>query len=127
VRQLRLSMPELSPRAFSFNSPHGGCPDCQGLGALWDFDPDRIVPDQSRTLLQGAIAPWASGDQHLVTEAVTALGRNFDIDVNAPFGRLPKRAKDLLLYGRRRRRGRTATAAPTGSAPARPGPPRRLH
>ncbi len=94
-----LSIPELSPRAFSFNSPHGGCPGCQGLGALWDFDPERIVPDPSRSLLQGAIAPWASGDQHLVTEAVTALGRNFEIDVNAPFGKLPKRSRDLLLYG----------------------------
>ena len=94
-----LSIPELSPRAFSFNSPHGGCPDCQGLGALWDFDPERIVPDPSLSLLQGAIAPWASGDRHLVTEAVTALGRNFEIDVNAPFGKLPKRSRDLLLYG----------------------------
>ena len=94
-----LSIPELSPRAFSFNSPHGGCPVCQGLGALWDFDPERIVPDPSLSLLQGAIAPWAPGDQHLVTEAVTALGRNFEIDVNAPFGKLPKRSRDLLLYG----------------------------
>jgi len=94
-----LSIPEMSPRAFSFNSPHGGCPECQGLGALWDFDPDRIVPDPSLSLMQGAIAPWAAGDEHLVTEAITALGRNFEIDVTAPFGRLPKRSRDLLLYG----------------------------
>ncbi|MFO7694408.1 MAG: excinuclease ABC subunit UvrA [Vicinamibacterales bacterium] len=94
-----LSMPEMSPRAFSFNSPHGGCPACQGLGALWDFDPDRIVPDPSLSLLEGAIAPWAAGDARLVTEAVNALGRHFDIDVAAPFGKLPKRAKDLLLNG----------------------------
>ncbi len=94
-----LSIPELSSRAFSFNSPHGGCPDCQGLGALWDFDPARIVPDPSRSLVEGAIAPWAAGDRRLVLEAVTALGRNFDIDVTAPFGRLPKRSRDLLLYG----------------------------
>jgi excinuclease ABC subunit A len=94
-----LSIPELSPRAFSFNSPHGGCPDCQGLGALWDFDPARIVPDPSLSLAGGAIAPWASGDRRLVLEAVTALGRNFDIDITMPFGRLPKRSRDLLLYG----------------------------
>jgi len=100
-----LSIPELSPRAFSFNSPHGGCPDCQGLGALWDFDPERIVPDPSRSLLEGAIAPWAAGDRHLVTEAITAIGRNFDIDVNLPFGKLPKRARDLLLYGPAAARG----------------------
>jgi excinuclease ABC subunit A len=94
-----LSIPEMSPRAFSFNSPHGGCPDCQGLGALWDFDPERIVPDASRSLLQGAIAPWAGGDERLVTEAVTAMGRHFDIDATMPFGKLPKRARDLLLHG----------------------------
>jgi excinuclease ABC subunit A len=94
-----LSIPELSPRAFSFNSPQGGCPDCQGLGALWDFDPARIVPDPSRSLVDGAVAPWAAGDKRLVLEAVTALGRNFDIDITVPFGKLPKRSRDLLLYG----------------------------
>ena len=56
-------MPELAPRAFSFNSPHGACPECQGLGATWDFDPARIVPDPAKTLAGGAIAPWASGDK----------------------------------------------------------------
>jgi excinuclease ABC subunit A len=94
-----LSIPEMSPRAFSFNSPHGGCPDCQGLGALWDFDPARIVPDPARSLLEGAVAPWAAGDKRLVLEAVTALGRNFDIDVSVPFGRLPKKSRELLLFG----------------------------
>ena len=94
-----LSIPELTPRAFSFNSAHGGCPECQGLGTLWDFDPARIVPDPERSLADGAIAPWAAGDRHLVREAVAALGRNFGIDVTMPFGRLPKRARDLLLYG----------------------------
>jgi len=94
-----LSIPEMSPRAFSFNSPHGGCPDCQGLGALWDFDPARIVPDPALSLLEGAIAPWAAGDKRLVLEAVTALGRNFDIDASIPFGRLPKKSRELLLFG----------------------------
>ncbi|MCX6550016.1 MAG: excinuclease ABC subunit UvrA [Acidobacteria bacterium] len=94
-----LSIPELSPRAFSFNSPHGGCPDCQGLGALWDFDPARIIPDPERSLLAGAVAPWAQGDERLVQEAVTAIGRNFGIDIDVPFGKLPKKARDLILFG----------------------------
>ena len=94
-----LSIPELSPRAFSFNSPHGGCPDCQGLGALWDFDPDRLVPDSALSLRDGAIAPWARGDARLVADAVAALGRNFEIDVTVPFGRLPRKSRELLLYG----------------------------
>ena len=105
-----LSIPEMSPRAFSFNSPHGGCSECQGLGALWDFDPDRIVPDPSLPLMQGAIAPWAAGDQHLVAEAVTAIGRNFEIDVTVPFGKLPKRSRDVLLYGPAAARPLTAAA-----------------
>src|ERR687891_333168 len=52
-----ISMPEMTPRAFSFNSPHGACQECQGLGATFDFDPARVVPDDSKTLRQGAIAP----------------------------------------------------------------------
>ena len=69
-----ISMPEMTPRAFSFNSPHGACPDCQGLGATYDFDPQLVVPDESQSLLGGAIAPWARGDRKLVQEAVDDAG-----------------------------------------------------
>jgi excinuclease ABC subunit A len=92
-------MPEMTPRAFSFNSPHGACPECQGLGAMYDFDPARIIPDPGRSLAEGAIAPWASGDQRLVREALAALGRNFGIDLTTPFGKLPKKSRELLLNG----------------------------
>src|SRR5690606_5775785 len=61
-----ISMPELTSRAFSFNSPHGACPECQGLGATYDFDPRLVVPDESMSLLGGALAPWARGDRKLV-------------------------------------------------------------
>ncbi len=54
-----LSMPEMTPRAFSFNSPHGACTECQGLGSMIDFDPHRVVPDESKSLADGAIVPWA--------------------------------------------------------------------
>jgi excinuclease ABC subunit A len=94
-----ISMPEMTPRAFSFNSPHGACPECQGLGAMYDFDPARLVPDDSLSLAGGAIAAWAQGDKRLVREAVAALGRNFSIDVTVPFGRLPKKSRDLILFG----------------------------
>src|SRR6266487_4140119 len=94
-----LSMPEMTPRAFSFNSPHGACPDCQGLGATYDFDPRLIVPDDSRSLLGGAIAPWARGDRKLVREAITKLSQTFGIDADAPFSKLPKKHRDLILYG----------------------------
>ena len=65
----------MTPRAFSFNSPHGACPECQGLGASWDFDPARLVPDPSKSLADGAIAPWARGDRKLVRDALDALSR----------------------------------------------------
>ncbi|MGE3191419.1 MAG: excinuclease ABC subunit UvrA, partial [Vicinamibacterales bacterium] len=94
-----LSVPEMSPRAFSFNSPHGACPGCQGLGATWDFDPDRVVPDDRKSLLDGAIAPWGRGDRKLVKAAITAISAFHGIDPAAPFGTLPKKQRDLLLYG----------------------------
>src|SRR5947207_8594498 len=94
-----LSMPEMTPRAFSFNSPHGACPDCQGLGTMIDFDPQRIVPDESKSLADGAIAPWARGDRKLVRERLQALSRDFGIDLTVPFGRLPRKAREILLFG----------------------------
>src|SRR6478736_5287305 len=94
-----VSMPEMTPRAFSFNSPHGACPDCQGLGAVYDFDPARLVPDESRSLQDGAIAPWAKGDRKLVREALASLSRTFGIDLSIPFRRLSKKLRDIILYG----------------------------
>src|SRR5262245_48165946 len=94
-----VSMPEMTPRAFSFNSPHGACSECQGLGAVYDFDPARIVPDESLSLEAGALAPWAKGDKKLVKEALTALGRNFGIDLTVPFRRLPRKSRDVLFFG----------------------------
>jgi len=94
-----VSMPEMTPRAFSFNSPHGACPDCQGLGAVYDFDPARLVPDESLSLQDGAIVPWARGDRKLVKEALSSLSKHFGIDLALPFKRLPRKTRDLLFYG----------------------------
>src|SRR5436309_3082381 len=94
-----ISMPEMTPRAFSFNSPHGACPDCQGLGAMVDFDPQRVVPDDQKSLADGAIAPWSRGDRKLVREALQALSRNFGIDLTVPFAKLPRKAREVLMFG----------------------------
>jgi excinuclease ABC subunit A len=94
-----LSVPEMSPRAFSFNSPHGACPECQGLGATWDFDPLRVVPDDTKSLAEGAIAPWGKGDRRMVREAVQAIAAYHGIDPVVPFGKLPKKHRDLVLFG----------------------------
>jgi len=94
-----ISMPEMTPRAFSFNSPHGACPSCQGLGATYDFDPRLVIPDESKSLLGGAIAPWTRGDRKLVKEAVMTLARTYGIDPDAPFGKLPRSRRELVLFG----------------------------
>ncbi len=104
-----VSMPEMTPRAFSFNSPHGACTDCQGLGAVYDFDPSRLVPDESVSLQDGAIVPWARGDRKLVREALAVLSRTFGIDLTVPFRRLPRKLRDILLFG-------AGTAARRGDA-----------
>ena len=94
-----ISIPEMSPRAFSFNSPHGACPNCQGLGAVYDFDPARVVPDDSVALEAGAIAPWAKGDRRLIDEMLQGLERTFGIDPRVPFVKLGKKLKDIVLFG----------------------------
>jgi excinuclease ABC subunit A len=96
-----VSMPEMTPRAFSFNSPHGACTECQGLGAVYDFDPVRLIPDESLSLNDGAIVPWAKGDKKLVREALESLSRTFDIDLTLPFRRLSRKVRDLLFFGAR--------------------------
>ncbi len=114
-----ISMPEMTPRAFSFNSPHGACPECQGLGAMYDFDPARVVPDDSLALLGGAIAPWATGDRKLVREALAAIGSHFGIDLAVPFAKLPKKARDLLLFGPYAARGAGGNGHPAAGPRAR--------
>ena len=94
-----LSVPEMSPRAFSFNSPHGACPECQGLGATWDFDPARVVPDDTKALVDGAIAPWGRGDKRMVRDAVQSIATYHGIDPTTPFGKLPKKQRELVLFG----------------------------
>jgi excinuclease ABC subunit A len=107
-----LSVPEMTPRAFSFNSPQGACPTCQGLGSTWDFDPARVVPDDTKSLAEGAIATWAAGDKALVAGALDRLGEVYGIDLTVPFGKLPKKQRDLLLHGPKR----NGSAAPTKPA-----------
>jgi excinuclease ABC subunit A len=127
-----ISMPEMTPRAFSFNSPHGACPECQGLGAVYDFDPHRLVPDESKSLLDGAIVPWARGDKRLVREALQSLAKTFDVNLNVAWASLTRKIRDLLLYGPREgdpdRRGSARTRqrwSDSGRAASSSNPPAR--
>jgi len=94
-----ISIPEITPRAFSFNSPHGACPECQGLGAVYDFDPARIIPDDSLSLAQGAVVPWAKGDARFIEQMLEGLERAFGIDADLPYSKLTKKQRDVLMNG----------------------------
>ena len=91
---------ELEPRSFSFNSPFGACPECTGLGTQLEVDEELVVPDPSLSINEGAIAPWSSG--HIINyflRLIKALAKELDFSLDVPWSKLPKRAKDALLYG----------------------------
>ena len=93
--------PELSPRAFSFNLPFGACPVCTGLGSRMEVDPELVVPNQERSLSEGALTPWASDRwAELHSQMLQALAAQLKISVTAPWRDLPKAAREVLLNGR---------------------------
>ncbi len=88
-----LSFDELEPRSFSFNSPWGACPDCTGLGTRMEVDPELIVPDPSKTLADGAIAPWSGGHvSDYFVRLIEALGETLGFRMDTPWARLPAKA-----------------------------------
>ncbi len=94
------SIPEIEPRTFSFNSPHGACPDCQGLGTKKEIDPDLIVPNKDLTLREGAIVAWPTDDkQGYYWQLIAATARHFDIALDAPVRELNEAQLRILLYG----------------------------
>jgi excinuclease ABC subunit A len=95
-----VSFPEIEPRMFSFNSPHGACPECSGLGTCDDFEPALVVPDESKSLNAGAIAPW-SGRQspRYYRGLLESLAEHYGIDLDKPWRKLPVRARRGILHG----------------------------
>ena len=97
-----LSFGALEPRNFSFNSPHGACPECTGLGTTMEFDPDLVLPNPNLTIAQGAIVPWMrSGMENSSWYAalIEAVAEKYDFSIHTPIKELPKDAIDVLLYG----------------------------
>jgi excinuclease ABC subunit A len=92
-----LDVPKLEPRSFSFNSTYGACPECHGLGSIYDFDPAKILNDWSKPLLDGALGP-GSASQYLI-RLIGLAAQRYKIDLKKPFEQLPKKQQDLLLYG----------------------------
>jgi len=97
-----LSFNELEPRSFSFNSPHGACPECDGLGMRLEFDPDLIIPDKERSLDEGAIAPWSKVGRDSTTwyqALLHALAERHGFRTDVPVRELPEGVVQLILYG----------------------------
>src|SRR5690348_13646492 len=95
-----LSFEDLEPRSFSFNAPYGACPECTGLGTKKEVDPDLIVPDPERTLREGAIQPWASGQTlEYFLRLLEALGKQEGFNLDTPWRALSTRAQKTIMYG----------------------------
>jgi excinuclease ABC subunit A len=97
------SIDELSPRMFSFNSPFGACPTCDGLGSRMEIDPDLVIPNPQLSLAEGAIEPWSSGTSSYYPQLLEAACRHFGIDMKIPFAELDKKDKAIILHGSKER------------------------
>ena len=108
-----ISYPEVEPRLFSFNSPAGACPTCDGIGSQTVFDPELVVPDPTRSLKQGAIEPWAGRDTFMYPQMIQAVADHLGVDIRTPFADLPEHVRQVILYGSGREKIRFIFSTPT--------------
>src|SRR5881296_2379603 len=94
-----VSLAELQPRIFSFNSPHGACPRCTGLGSQQEIDPDLLVPDTSLSISEGALVPWSVGNSGFYESVIQAIADRYEIPLDEPWENLSEEEEDLFLYG----------------------------
>jgi len=94
-----ISVEEITPRKFSFNSPYGACSQCSGLGSTMEIDPDYVVPDKRKSINQGAVVPWSKGTNGYYRQMLAALAEHYGFDPDTPFGELSPEHRDIVLYG----------------------------
>lgn len=94
-----ISFEELSPRMFSFNSPYGACPQCEGLGHRMEIDLDLIIPDDSLSLAQGAIKPWSKNLNNIYNQSMECVAKHYNFDLNIPVKDLDPKYLNIILYG----------------------------
>ncbi len=94
-----VSLGEITPRLFSFNSPFGACPGCSGLGILLEMDESKIIPDPEKSINEGAIALWKEGSDNWRLKQVHTLAKHFKFSLDTPWRRLPEKARNCILYG----------------------------
>ena len=90
---------EIEPRLFSFNNPFGACPACDGLGTTLFFDPELVVPDESLSLREGAVAPWANSTSQYYAQTLESLAKHYKVSVNTPWRDLPEKVRKAILFG----------------------------
>ncbi|HZS86884.1 MAG TPA: excinuclease ABC subunit UvrA [Chloroflexota bacterium] len=93
------SVPEIEPRTFSFNSPHGACPECTGLGTTLEIDPELVIPNPNLSLNEGAIQPWSRSTSTYYQQVVESTAREFGIPLDLPFRELTPEDQQVILYG----------------------------
>lgn len=94
-----INLPEIAPRIFSFNNPYGACPDCSGLGFKMEFDPELVVPDKNRSILQGALVPWGEVKGKYLYHILKGLADFYGFSLNTPFVELKSEFQKIILYG----------------------------
>ncbi len=94
-----VSFPEVSPRMFSFNNPYGACADCGGIGSRYEIDPALVVPNAHRSLKEGALVPWVGTGSSAFKQTLQVLARRYGFDLETPWGKLPKKTRDIILHG----------------------------
>ena len=90
---------EIEPRLFSFNSPHGACPACDGLGMETFFDPSLVVPDERASIAEGAVAPWSGAKSEYYDQTLNSIARHFKVTTRKPWDELPEEVRELILHG----------------------------
>ena len=90
---------EIEPRLFSFNSPYGACEECEGIGMKLNVDPNLVVPDERKSLADGAIEPWAKSTTLYYAQTLSSLAKHYGFSLDEKWKKLPKKIKDIVLYG----------------------------
>ena len=90
---------EIEPRLFSFNSPYGACEECEGIGMKLNVDPNLVVPDERKSLADGAIEPWAKSTTLYYAQTLSSLAKHYGFSLDEKWKKIPKKIKDIILYG----------------------------
>ena len=90
---------EIEPRLFSFNSPYGACEECEGIGVKLNVDPNLVIPNDKKTIADGAVEPWSKSTSLYYAQTLASLAKHYKFSLNEPWKKLPKKIQDIILYG----------------------------